>query len=320
MNFSEKILAENARIGDHIVQKMREDLQKGDLSLVIETIEPLLEKIYADDIERRRLILSRLNFLNKAKYKLSNLIIELKAIAMDMIRHSETGEIDFFDPNDFAWVRDVERRYPELRAEVDVALESPEMIPGFEEIQEVQSKLSNDRKWKVIVFRGFGEAFNENAELFPATMSALGKIPGWTTAMYSILEPNKTLPPHYGHYNGVLRYHLGIRVPEKCGIKVKDETRYWQDGSSLIFDDSFQHSAWNLSAEPRVVLFVDFLRPLLFPLNIMNEWIVELIGKSDFVQDMNKNLHKYQPLLDTLKGKKARRKARARDEKTSANG
>ena len=45
--------------------------------------------------------------------------------------------------------------------------------------------------------------------------------------MFSILEPGKHLPPHRGPYNGVLRLHLGLIVPEpreQLGIRVDNET------------------------------------------------------------------------------------------------
>jgi aspartyl/asparaginyl beta-hydroxylase (cupin superfamily) len=46
------------------------------------------------------------------------------------------------------------------------------------------------------------------------TWRIVQKTPGLKTAMFSIFEPGKRLPPHRGRYNGVLRLHLGLRVPE----------------------------------------------------------------------------------------------------------
>lgn len=40
----------------------------------------------------------------------------------------------------------------------------------------------------------------------------------------------------------------------------------------MIFDDSFEHEAWNHTADTRVILFVDFVRPLRFPANVLN-WL-----------------------------------------------
>ena len=71
------------------------------------------------------------------------------------------------------------------------------------------------------------------------------------------------ISPHRGPYNGVLRYHLGIEIPlGDCALVVKKQQRGWSNSHSLIFDDSYVHEAWNKTDETRVVLFVDFLRPL----------------------------------------------------------
>ena len=56
--------------------------------------------------------------------------------------------------------------------------------------------------------------------------------------------------------------HLPIIVPENCGaLRVGNQTRTWQEGKALIFDDSVEHEAWNNSNEERVVLLFDIWRP-----------------------------------------------------------
>ena len=95
------------------------------------------------------------------------------------------------------------------------------------------------------------------------------KIPGLTTVMFSIFEPGKHLPAHRGPYNGVLRLHLGMIVPEaepdQLAIRVKDQICHWEEGKVLIFDDAYEHEAWNHTDKTRVVLFVDFVKPTRFP-------------------------------------------------------
>src|SRR5215470_11228679 len=73
-------------------------------------------------------------------------------------------------------------------------------------------------------------------------------IPGMTMAGFSRLAPGAHITPHRGYegYSGfVLRCHLGLVVPEGCALKVGDETRGWQEGRCLVFDDSYEHEAWN---------------------------------------------------------------------------
>jgi len=123
-----------------------------------------------------------------------------------------------------------------------------------------------------------------------------------TSALFSILEPGARLKEHRGPYKGVLRYHLGLKVPEEprqCGITVGGETRHWAVGRSLVFDDTFAHTAWNESRETRAVLFVDFKRELGRPLRALNDALVWLFRVSPFVQNMFER-------LDAIDGKNER--------------
>jgi beta-hydroxylase len=126
----------------------------------------------------------------------------------------------------------------------------------------------------------------------PRTAALMEEIPGMKTAMFSILSPRKHILDHRGPYKGVLRYHLGLIVPEQeeaCRIRVGDEIRHWEEGKSMIFDDTFNHEVWNDTDETRVVLFIDVLRPLPFPESAINRLIVRAIALSPFVLDAKRN-------------------------------
>ena len=109
------------------------------------------------------------------------------------------------------------------------------------------------------------------------------------TAMFSILAPGKHIPDHNGPYKGVMRYHLGAQGPradaERCRIRVGDEIVTWAEGQSLIFDDTYEHEVWNDTDEERVVLFLDVVRPLRFPMNLVNAIVLKAIAVSPFIQD-----------------------------------
>lgn len=214
------------------------------------------------------------------------------AVERLVARLSRVGDKPFFRAESFPWVRRVESFYPAIRGEMLDLLKHHTPIPGFEQISTDQVKLTNDRRWKSYFFLGYGERFEDNIARCPATWAALRTIPGLTTAFFSVLEPGKRLPPHRGPYKGVLRYHLGVIIPERaaaCGIEVAGESRSWREGHSLIFDDTFIHSAWNDTAERRIVLFVDFARPLRFPANLVNRAILKLIARSGYVQEAKVN-------------------------------
>lgn len=202
------------------------------------------------------------------------------------VRWSKVGNRPFFEAGDFAWASKVEAEFPAIRAELDRLLKHREQLPNFQDISKEQKWLTTDDGWKTVVFYAYGLKVPGTCKLCPSTARALKHIPGMKTAMFSIFSPNKHIPPHRGPYKGVLRYHLGLKVPEPaeaCGIRVADETRHWHEGESMIFDDAFEHEAWNNTDEVRAVLFVDFVRPMRFPGSLVNRLLIWLIALSPFV-------------------------------------
>jgi beta-hydroxylase len=109
-----------------------------------------------------------------------------------------------------------------------------------------------------------------------------------TTALFSILLPGARLPPHRGPWKGFLRYHLGLMVPaasDQCGIAVDGQLAHWQEGKSLLFDDTYEHRVWNDTLETRVVLFLDVVRPCRFPGSWINQAVIRGTALTPFVRD-----------------------------------
>ena len=61
--------------------------------------------------------------------------------------------------------------------------------------------------------------------------------------------------------------HLGLVIPDNCAMTVAGETKTWQEGRCLIFDDTSLHESWNRSQSDRFVLLLDVLRPGCQPLS-----------------------------------------------------
>jgi beta-hydroxylase len=121
------------------------------------------------------------------------------------------------------------------------------------------------------------------------------------TAFFSILAPGKHIAPHRGPSAGVLRYHLGLKIPvqaERCRIRVRDEYAHWREGASLVFDDTYEHEVWNDTDEERVVLFLDVVRPLPFPVAQLNAGFLRIAKLLPDVQDVKKK----QDVMDLLNG------------------
>jgi ornithine lipid ester-linked acyl 2-hydroxylase len=188
-------------------------------------------------------------------------------------RASMCGDKEFFDPKDFAWVGAVEADWRKVRAELDALLPYAAHMPNFQELEPHQKELTQDDGWKTFFFYAYGLRARGNCRRCPETTKLLKKMPGMKTAFFSILAPGKHLPPHRGPWKGVLRLHLALLIPEPaemCAIRVGSQTRHWEEGRVMIFDDTFEHEAWNRTDGVRVILFVDIIRPMRFPANLLN--------------------------------------------------
>jgi ornithine lipid ester-linked acyl 2-hydroxylase len=207
-------------------------------------------------------------------------------------RRSLVGDATFFPLERFPWVAQIEQNWTVIRDEVVGLLEDREALPNFQEISKDQIGITDDDRWKTVFLYGYGFEAKLGVELCPRTAALMREIPGMKTAMISILSPRKHILDHRGPYKGVLRYHLGLIVPKdapSCRIRVGDDIRHWEEGKSLIFDDTFNHEVWNDTDETRVVLFVDVLRPLPEPESTINRAIVKAISYSPFVLDAKRN-------------------------------
>ena len=295
-----EVIQFNASQNPHFVRELRADLVRGQFSRVSDCLEKTLEERLVYAPARARSVIDMFHGLHDLPRELWPDV--LYSVMMELINHTYGADVPFFDVQEFPWVAEVESKFAGIRSELEKVVDRIELVPAFQEVQKDQYRITADDKWKVVVFQGFGKKFQDNLDAFPITSEALSCIPEWSTGMFSILKPGKKIPPHTGRYKGVLRYHLGLVVPSGCAISVKGEVRSWVEGGSLIFDDTFVHSAWNESPRVRAVLFVDFLRPLPFPMNLINEWMVfDIIKNTSFIKDTEANVEKFQPLLNDLK-------------------
>ncbi len=151
-----------------------------------------------------------------------------------------------------------------------------------------QTAMMQGSHWRTYLFLLYGAEFEQHMQACPLTAGHLRKAKDISSAHFSILPPGSRLTPHYGPYKGVLRYHLALIVPkeeEKCGLVVDGTHLNWKEGEALLFDDTYLHEAWNLSSEIRVVLFIDVIRPLAFPLNMVNHALFRMIARSPYIRN-----------------------------------
>jgi ornithine lipid ester-linked acyl 2-hydroxylase len=207
-------------------------------------------------------------------------------------KRSLVGDATFFDDERFPWIAQIEANWQTIREEAERLLDDREALANFQDISKDQIEITDDDRWKTFFLYGYGFEAKLGIEMCPRTAALMREIPGMTTAMFSILSPRKHILDHRGPYKGVLRYHLGLIVPrekEACRIRVGEDIRHWEEGKSMVFDDTFNHEVWNDTDETRVVLFVDMLRPLPAPESTINKLIIRAIGFSPFVLDAKRN-------------------------------
>ncbi|MCS6812532.1 MAG: aspartyl/asparaginyl beta-hydroxylase domain-containing protein [Cyanobacteria bacterium] len=159
----------------------------------------------------------------------------------------------FYDPSLFGFVADLETNWHLIRQELN-QLHEQDFIPWPE-------KYLYGQGWDAFGLYAFGVKLGKNCKLCPETTRLVNKIPGLVTAGFSSLTPGTHIAPHTGYDDGLLRCHMGLTVPENCGIRVGNETRTWQEGKCIVFDDTVEHEAWNYGDRTRVVLLLDFKAP-----------------------------------------------------------
>jgi aspartyl/asparaginyl beta-hydroxylase (cupin superfamily) len=178
----------------------------------------------------------------------------------------------FFERNEFDWVAAIEAQTPVIREEL-IALvnEQAEFRPYVAEDSERPYRnfhgLNNDPSWSAFYLWKDGHLVEENAVRCPRTVEALGELPltciGTRTpvALFSRLAPRGHIPAHCGMLNSRVICHLPLIVPDGCWLRVGNETREWEEGKLLIFDDSIEHEAKNPTDLFRIILIFDVWRP-----------------------------------------------------------
>ena len=64
-----------------------------------------------------------------------------------------------------------------------------------------------------------------------------------------------------------------------------DKDYHWHEGHCFIFDDTYYHEVWNKTDEDRVILLIQFERPLRQPGKAVADSFMWLIRRSPFIQE-----------------------------------
>ena len=191
-------------------------------------------------------------------------------------KKSLVGNNVYFDKKDFPITKVLEDNYAVIKAELEPLMRRVVDFAPFQDISPDQIYISNDDKWKMFFLKAATIRFKKNCAQMPKTMAILDQCRNIVSAYFSVLGPHKMLMPHEGPWCGVIRIHLGMQIPRqgKGCVLVCDEQEYrWEEGKTVVFDDTYEHIAVNMTDSNRVVLFLDYMRPLPWPWSWLN-WLV----------------------------------------------
>lgn len=247
---------ERLRAAQSFLQQRMEDFQ--------EDLDRALDGIEGEDAIARTRLTHAMDLLKGQR--------EIVPQQPSVLYYPYLAQRQFFEREEFDWVPELEAAAPAIRDELTALIDSDaDFRPYVEDAPNRPAHdfhgLTNNRDWSALYLWRDARPVEANAARCPRTMAALDRVPlshiGTRTpqVLFSRLEPGAHIPPHGGMLNCRLICHLPLIVPDGCWLRVGNETREWEEGKLLIFDDSIEHEARNPSGELRVILLFDIWRP-----------------------------------------------------------
>jgi aspartyl/asparaginyl beta-hydroxylase (cupin superfamily) len=191
----------------------------------------------------------------------------------------------WYEPSDYPELERISQKlaafYPEVREEYLRATTKAATNPL---VRYPSSELRNTEgdSWAGYTLWNRGRFTSGASKLFPSTVGLVHELeaelfPVTGEVVFLRLRPGTRLPAHCDSTNLQLTCHLGIEVPEGCGIRVGEEARTWREGSTLFFDHSFEHEAWNEGTSDRTVLLLNLTHP---DLNAPERYLLRRLGQA----------------------------------------
>ena len=179
----------------------------------------------------------------------------------------------YFDRSLFPWIPEFEAQTDAIREELLALLPSEqgrERVFTGDEIEQQNLKGGDvPPTWNGYYFYRHGARRDDNCAACPRTSAALDELPlsrvreHGPEVLFSVFTAGTHLLPHRGVTNTRLVGHLPLIVPADCALNVGNEIHEWREGQVVVFDDTFEHEAWNRSKQTRVVLIFDLWNPYL---------------------------------------------------------
>lgn len=180
----------------------------------------------------------------------------------------------YHDPYLHPWAKRLDEAYDAIRAEAMAVLGQEEGVENFLSFKPGQSKSGylggegRNPSWDAFFFYRHGKRNDANHLRCPQTSALLDSIELCEVAgqapeiCFSILQPGTHIMKHHGVTNTRLVMHLPLIVPADCALNVMGGGEHaWRERQLMMFDDTYEHEAWNRSQQPRVILLMDCWNP-----------------------------------------------------------
>ena len=160
------------------------------------------------------------------------------------------------------------RAWREIREEALQIAGALHQVPRFHEIMPEQADISaNDgRDWRMYIMKAYGVERPQNLNPCPRLAELVRAAPEVLSCSFSFLGPHKHIPAHRGPLRGIIRFYMMLSMPRgpdgrpAAVLKVDQVEHRLEEGEYLLWDDTFEHEAWNGSDEVRIVLSLDVWR------------------------------------------------------------
>jgi aspartate beta-hydroxylase len=178
------------------------------------------------------------------------------------------------------------RNWEAIRDEATAVAVNLNRVPRFHDIMKEQTDISaNDgRDWRMFILKAYGIWMPKNRAACPVLSRLVDQSPEVLSASISFLAPGKHIPPHRGPFRGVLRFYLVLAMPIAADgrpaavLKIAGTEYRLGEGESLLWDDTYEHEAWNASDTVRMVLLLDVWRPFMpWDMKLLSMLLIRLV-------------------------------------------
>jgi beta-hydroxylase len=206
------------------------------------------------------------------------------------------------DPAHFPFLQGLRDYWTQIRDEALAATSNLDAVPALRRISPDHARIAANDDWRSFFLIAYGIRAEQNIARCPVTMSVLERIPGLNSGFFSILKPGTHIPRHRGVTKGLLTCHLGLVVPSGGSVRMQvgDQTVGWGEGETLVFDDTYQHEVWNDTNGTRIVLLVQFERPLRLPGRLIARAFLGAVRHSPFVREGRRNLDRWEESMKKI--------------------